>query len=154
MKRALVVLLLCGVWGCKKEPAPAAPPKAPGLPKPRTDQAEVEIGGTFSPGATHPAKVWLAVLDAPCLPVPAEAKVIGRAVPTNERFFLEIFVPQGTQGYICLYGLDEAGKVIAAAAYEKNPFVMKGEGEVEASMKLELKAVEASEPPKGLAAKK
>jgi hypothetical protein len=153
MRRALLLGLLLAA-GCKKEtpaPAPAAAPKPLGkLPEPGPKPAEVEIGGTYSPGSTHPAKVYVALLDAPCLPVPEAPKVIGSDVPTRERFFMEIFVPQGAKGYICLYGLDAQGKVTSAAGWEKNPFVMQGSGEVQATVSMTLEPVAPVEPPRGL----
>jgi hypothetical protein len=148
------VLLLAG---CKKEaaapaPKPAPPPRALGhLPAPRAEKAEVEVGGTWSPGSTHPKKVYVAVMESPCLPVPAEPKMLAHDIPTNERFFMEIFVPQGTKGFICLYGLDEMGKVTSAGAWEKNPFLMQGEGEVvPPNVTVTLEPVAPVAPPKGL----
>lgn len=154
MRLALAAALLL-VVACKKDapPKPAEPPK-PHLPAARNDLAEVEISGDYSAGATKPASVHVTVLDVPCLPVPKDAKVMGQDVPTNEHFFLEIFVPQGTKGFICMYGLDASGKVIAAAEFEKNPFLMQGQGEVEAHLKLELKAVDPVDAPAGLTVKK
>lgn len=154
MRLALAAALLLLV-GCKKDapPKPAEPPK-PHLPKARDDLAEVEISGDYTKGATTPASVHLTVLDVPCLPVPRDAKVMGQDVPTNEHFFLEIFVPQGTKGFICMYGLDAAGKVIAEAEFEQNPFLMQGQGEVEAHLKLSLKPLAPADPPAGLTVKK
>ncbi len=151
MTRALAIAALLSLAGCKKEAA-ATPPKPaeparPGLPKARDDLAEVEISGDYSPGTTRPKSVHVTVLDVPCLPVQKDATVMGHDVPTNEHFFLEMFVPQGTKGFICMYGVDEAGKVVAAAEFDQNPFVMKGQGEVEAHLKLTLKAVEPADPP-------
>ncbi|MFT3835579.1 MAG: hypothetical protein QM723_01105 [Myxococcaceae bacterium] len=153
MRFALAALLL--LVACKKDapPKPEEPAK-PHLPKARADLAEVEISGDYSAGTTKPASVHLTVLDVPCLPVPKDARVMGQDVPTNSHFFLEIFVPQGTKGFICMYGLDAAGKVIAGAEFEKNPFLMQGQGEVEAHLQLELKAMDPVDPPAGLTVKK
>jgi len=141
-------ILLLGV-ACKKD----EPAKPRGLPQAKVALAEVEVSGSYQAGTTTPKTVQIAVLDAPCLPVPAGAKVMGHEVAAaSGQFFVELFVPQGTAGHICLYGLDEGGKVIAAAAWEKNPFVMKGEGEVEAHVVLTLQPVDATDAPKGLTA--
>jgi hypothetical protein len=148
MIRAIAVAVLLFVAACKKD-------EPRGLPKAKAGLAEVEVSGTFDKGTTTPKSVQIVVLDTPCLPVPAGAKVMAHeAAAASGQFFVELFVPQGTNGHICLYGLDENGKVVAAAAWGKNPFVMKGEGEVEAHVTLTLQAVELSEPPKGLTASK
>ncbi len=159
MRCALSAVLLLLACSCKKEAPPVPPPPPPvrqlgQLPPPSQKRAEVEVGGTWSPGSTHPAHTWVAILDTPCVPVPAAPKVFGTDVPTRERFFLEIFVPQGTKGYICLFGLDDAGKVVAAAGWEKNPFVMQGDGEVRATASMTLEPVAPVEPPKGLLSEK
>ena len=47
-----------------------------------------------------------------------------------------------------------AGKVVAAAQFDHNPFLMKGQGEVEAHLKLTLEAVEPADPPSKLNVKR
>jgi hypothetical protein len=73
-------------------------------------------------------------------------------VLTNEKLFAEYFPPQGSSGHLCAYGFDAEGRVIAVAAYAKNPVSFKGEGEVIFEhVDLTLEALSEPTPaPKGL----
>ena len=119
-------LLLLGLAACPKKEEPPAP--APPPAKPST--AEVEFFGTLSAGKTQVAKSVFVVMQEPCSPVPAEAHVIGQKPVDGEKIFAEFFPSQGSRGHLCAFGLDAAGKVVAFAAYGKNPVTFQGQGEV------------------------
>jgi hypothetical protein len=122
---ATVVLLLSACPEKKTTPVAVAP--AP----PQVKKAEVEFTGDWSRNGVTAAKVIFIAQAEPCLPVPAKPTRFGEEQMKSEgHLFAEFFIPQGTAGHACLYGLDEAGKVVAAASYEKNPLTFQGEGEV------------------------
>jgi hypothetical protein len=138
MHRALSLglALLCLAACPKKEEPARAPPAAPAQPvypppTPRIAQAECEFIGDWSPGEVKAAKVIFTVQNEPCLPVPEKPTRHGESVLTTPgKFFTELFVAQGTMGHVCLYGLDERGKVVGAAAWEKNPTKMEGQDDL------------------------
>jgi hypothetical protein len=141
-----------GLWGCDTcgdakakatpsagalpgtAPTPAAQPPPPAVapgPKEHREKAEVEFIGTWSPGAVKAAKVLFVAQAEPCLPVPEKPTRYGETVlKTPGDFFDEYFIPQDSRGHLCLYGYDEAGQVVGAAAWEKNPLRFLGEGEI------------------------
>lgn len=109
---------------------PPAPATAPG-PKVHREKAEVELGGTWSAGSVKAAKVMLVAQAEPCLPVPEKPTRYGETVlKAPGEFYEEYFIEQDSRGHVCLYGYDEAGKVVGAAAWEKNPLRFLGEGEI------------------------
>lgn len=132
-------VLLVASWvlfsGCpkKEEPkkehaaAPVAPNAQGGAAKVKT--AECEFFGTLAPGKVKAAKTVFVVMKEPCSPLPAEIHLYGQA-EFQEKLFAEFYVPQGSQGHLCIFGLDESGKIVGWAAYAKNPVSMAGEGEV------------------------
>jgi hypothetical protein len=125
------------LWGCNTcgeakvaPPAATPPPAAPTRPA-RQELAEVEMGGTWSPGEVKPAKVLFTAQLEPCLPVPEKPTRYGEKVLKEPGgFFDEYFIPQDSKGHLCLYGLDEAGTVVGAASYAKNPLRFWGQGEI------------------------
>lgn len=112
----------------KRVAASEAPAVSPTGAKSKT--AEVEFFGNFSPGKTKVAKSFFVVMEEPCSPVPVEAHLFGKVELTAEKLFAEFYPPQGSRGHLCAYGLDAAGKVVAYAAFGKNPVTFQGEGEV------------------------
>ncbi len=121
-----IALLLCACPEKKAAPTAAAPP-APAPVK----KAEVEFGGSWARNGVTAAKVVFVAQVEPCVPVPAKPTRFGEEVMKSEgTLFAEFFIPQGAVGHACLYGFDEAGVVVAAASYEKNPVTFQGEGEV------------------------
>ncbi|MFZ5440083.1 MAG: hypothetical protein ACOZQL_08745 [Myxococcota bacterium] len=120
--------------GCEKsKTAPAA--EAATTPSKKelraTGNAEVEFFGTWSPGEVKAARVIFVAQAEPCVPVPDKPTRFGEEkmkAPGN--LFAEFFIPQGTKGNACLYGLDDAGKVVGVANTTGNPMTFEGEGEV------------------------
>lgn len=109
---------------------PPVPDRAPG-PTVHHEKAEVELGGTWSPGAVKAAKVLFVAQAEPCLPVPEKPTRYGETtLKAPGEFYDEYFIPQDSRGHLCLYGYDEAGKVVGAASWEKNPVRFLGEGEI------------------------
>lgn len=109
---------------------PPAPAAAPG-PTVHREKAEVELGGTWSLGAVKAAKVLFVAQAEPCLPVPEKPTRYGETtLKAPGEFYDEYFIAQDSRGYVCLYGYDEAGKVVGAASWEKNPLRFLGEGEI------------------------
>ncbi len=154
------------VAGCpeKKEPpraspapAPVAAP-APAVPKPveepliKDAPAEVELFGTLETGKVSARRYFVYVSQKPC--EEADATLLGATehpAGSAREFFLEIFVPQGTQGHVCAAAVDEKGQQVGLAAYAKNPVVMQGQGEVIfKDVALTLAPVKARAAPKGL----
>ena len=123
----VVALLALAACPRKKEEAPS-PPAAAVAPKPKT--AEVEFFGTFKPGTVKAARAVFVAMQEPCSPLPAEAHLYGQKDIDVDKLFAEFFPPQGSKGYLCVYGLDAAGKVVGWAAFAKNPVTFQGEGEV------------------------
>ena len=111
-------------------------------------KAEVEITGVLE--SKQPAVSFkIFVSPKPCAEL---AGPVGAAAPRNEpgQFFLEIFVPQGTQGYICAVSLNAKAEVTGVASYPNNPITMQGVGEVTFSgvtLKIEPLGKPAPSPP-------
>ena len=111
-------------------------------------KAEVEIVGSV--GSKVPAaRFKIFVSPKPCAEL---GGVMGEATTRNQPgdFFLEIFVPQGSQGYICGAALDQKGQVVAVGGYSGNPVTMRGVGEVSfngVSLLLEPLAKPVAAPP-------
>lgn len=130
-----------------QRPMADAGPKYAPLP---VVDAEVEIFGAIT-GVPKGSTVYVAVSKKPCAADDAELTTFGsEKMPSPASFFIEVFVPQGSEGYLCAYAL--AGtNVVAFGTGDKNPMVMKGEGEVMfPGTKVELKAVKPRAAPKGL----
>jgi len=161
MRAALVALALL-VAGCpssdtnKPAPQPAPPPPpvaapavdaaaaAPAKPK-LPERAEVEMSGTLAlpAGKTGEVEVW--VTDGPCWT--KDAHVVGRAGASTERWGVEVFVPQGTQLWVCARLAPKKGEKATLHA-EAGPFLGKGAGEVIFSqVALALKPGAPVEPP-------
>lgn len=110
---------------------PATPPSEPAAPVEHREKAEVELAGSWKPGDVKAAKVLFVAQAEPCLPVPEKPTRYGEtALKEPGDFFDEYFIPQDSRGHVCLYGYDEAGKVVGVASWEKNPLRFFGEGEV------------------------
>lgn len=125
-------------------PAPAQPPPLPPAEPPAADEpaadepageepasTEVEIMGDVGEGVAA-ERYAVVVSENGCEPKQLIPLVVPYAVTRMEkpgRFFLEIFVPQGTRGFFCALAIDGA-KIVATGAYAKNPIVMFGQGEV------------------------
>ena len=125
---ALSLLLLCACEKSKTAEAPAPPKKE----KPDTaGKAEVEFFGTWTTGEVVAAKYVFVAQAEPCLPVPEKPTRFGEVkLDKPGPLFAEFYVPQGSVGHACVYGLDDAGKIVTAANSTQNPMTFKGEGEV------------------------
>ena len=147
MRTILVALLLVTGAACEKSKAPRAeiaPAVTPQKKEKGGDgKAEVEFFGTWSAGEVKAAKVLFVTQSEPCLPVPGTPTRFGEAkLDAPGPLFAEFYIPQGTKGHSCVYGLDESGKVIGAADSSQNPMTFEGEGEVmKAKLEYVLKAV-------------
>jgi hypothetical protein len=162
---ASVLLASTGCEGKKTDGAPTSPsatqaapsarpsatatarPAASAEPEPGA-KAEVEIRGTLE--SKQPAASFkIFVSPKPCAELGGP---IGSTTPRNApgEFFLEIFVPQGTQGYVCAVSLNAKAEVTGVASYASNPITMKGVGEVEfagVTLKVEPLGKPAAAPP-------
>lgn len=105
-------------------------PAKPSAPPAKVKTAEVEFFGTFSRGTTTVARSIFVAMQEPCSPVPAEAHLYGQVELTEDKIFAEFFPAQGSKGHLCAFGIDADGKVVAFAAFGKNPVTFQGEGEV------------------------
>lgn len=129
----------------KEEPKREAPRAAPAT-------TEVEFFGTVTTDAVKVSKTVFVAMQEPCSPVPAEAHLYGQLQVTEVQLFAEFFPPQGSKGHLCAFGFDEAGRVVAFAAYGKNPVSFQGVGEVifdHVDLKLEP-LVQPAARPKGM----
>jgi hypothetical protein len=73
------------------------------------------------------------VSSEPCSPLKDPLPVLGSIFVNPEatpNFMVEVFVPQGSTGYLCGVALDEQDRVVGVASAEKNPMRLEGEGEV------------------------
>jgi hypothetical protein len=133
----------------RPSPAVTARPAAATSAEPASGaKAEVEITGVLE--SKQPAASFkIFVSPKPCAEL---ASPVGAAAPRNEpgQFFLEIFVPQGTQGYICAVSLNAKAEITGVASYPGNPITMQGVGEVTFSgvtLKVEPLSKPAPSPP-------
>ena len=137
--RGACVLALVAVAGCVTPTPPAeadlarpSAPKpivaAPPAPPPLPVTAEVELGGTVTrpPHVTGDATVW--IVDAPCWQ--AGARAFGASKTTNDKFFLEVYVPQGTQIWVCAALGDGSKPLTVYGQADRSPLLGKGTGEV------------------------
>lgn len=134
MKTLVTALSVFALFACQeKKSAPASSsPAAPSKEAERkSGKAEVEFFGRWAPGEVKAAKVVFVAQAEPCVPVPEKPTRFGEATMDQPgALFAEFFIPQGTQGHACVYGLDAAGKVVGAASSTQNPMTFQGEGEV------------------------
>lgn len=130
MHRVTIALLVV-LAGCEKSKAPS-PAAAPSKKELRAaGNAEVEFFGTWAPGEVKAARVIFVAQTEPCAPVPDKPTRLGEeAMKAPGNLFAEFFVPQGSKVHVCLYGLDDAGKVVGVATTPQNPMTLEGEGEV------------------------
>jgi hypothetical protein len=112
--------------------------------------AEVEFSGTLESKTRGALQVFAS--PDPC-DVSAPVKLLGgtqRASGTGN-FFHEIFVPQGSRGYLCAIAVD-GGKIVGVARDPHGPFKMEGRGEVVFNGRLVIEPLPAPVPiPPGLA---
>jgi hypothetical protein len=135
MRTLALALVIAVTASCEKSKAPPPPAPAPvEVKKEKIDavgKAEVEFFGSWSPGDVKAASyVFVAQAEA-CLPVPEKPTRFGESkLEKPGPLFAEFFIPQGTVGHACVYGMDEAGKIVSAASSTQNPMTFKGGGEV------------------------
>jgi hypothetical protein len=92
-------------------------------------QAEVEILGAIT-GAPDKSTVVVTVSKKECKANDDALDIFGQVLArAPASFFIEVFVPQGSTGYLCVYAL-QGDQVVAFGTGDKNPMVMKGDGEV------------------------
>lgn len=130
MRTLCVAVLIVTFCSCEKSKAPASAP-VEAKKKDTAGKAEVEFFGTWAAGEVKAAKYVFVAQAEPCVPVPEKPTRYGEAkLDAPGPLFAEFYIPQGTQGHACVYGLDESGKVVSAADSTQNPLTFKGEGEV------------------------
>jgi hypothetical protein len=136
---SLLALAAVAVAGCVAPSPPAEPdlarpaaPKpaaaAPTTPPPLPVMAEVEMGGTITrpPHASGDATVW--VVDAPCWQAGGRAFISTKT--TADKFFVEAYVPQGTQIWVCAALGDGKKPMTIYGQADRSPLYGKGTGEV------------------------
>lgn len=112
-------------------PPPPAAPAAPIEEAPLPSEAEVEIVGALH-GAPAGTDLKVVVGRNGCTAKDSGAPFgveRTRNAGADSPFFIEVFVPQGATGHLCAYAVKDR-KVVAFGAWEKNPFTMRGAGEV------------------------
>jgi hypothetical protein len=110
-------------------PPVAAPPSGAAAAPSQPITAEVEIGGTVTrpAGAKGDATVW--IVDAPCWQPGGRA--FGSAkTAAGDKFFLEVYVPQGTQLWVCGAVGDGTKPLEIYGQSDRAPLLGKGTGEV------------------------
>ena len=134
MKAFVCALFVVAAMSCEKSktaPLPAPVPEAKKVKVDTAGKAEVEFFGNWSEGEVKASKYVFVAQAEPCTPVPEKATRFGEEALTKPGpLFAEFYIPQGTVGHACVYGLDEAGKIVSAANSTQNPMTFKGEGEV------------------------
>jgi hypothetical protein len=145
MRTSVLLVLIIAVSGCEKSKTTPAVVEAPKKVKPDTaGKAEVEFFGTWATGEVKAAKYVFVAQAEPCLPVPEKPTRFGEEkLDVPGPLFAELYIPQGTKGHACIYGLDETGKVVSVANSTQNPMTFEGEGEV---MKAKLEYVLQATP--------
>lgn len=135
MQAYLAVLVVGGLvaTSCTQKRAEPSPSHSSPL-------AEIEMTGELSP--VNPVLAyWVFGTPESCDAVSESSKIWGRTPVEkagNGHFFLEIFVPQNSKGYVCAAGLNAAREVLESGKAVGSPFTFKGEGEVAFSqLKLE-----------------
>lgn len=92
-------------------------------------QAEVEILGAIT-GVPDKSTTVVTVSKTECKANDAQLDVYGKSdVMAPASFFIEVFVPQGSIGYLCVYSV-RGEEVVAFGTGDKNPMKMEGHGEV------------------------
>ena len=130
MRTVLFALVFVAVTSCEKS-KPASTARQQAKEDKAAGKAEVEFFGHWSAGEVKAAKYVFVAQAEPCLPVPEKPTRYGEsALEKPGALFAEIYVPQGSKGSACVYGLDEAGKVVSAAGSTQNPLTFQGQGEV------------------------
>ena len=138
MMRAACTIVLALVAGCLAPSAPVEPDLArPSPPKPTVAAAptppqpvaaEVEISGTVTRPAHVSGEATIWIVDAPCWQTGARA--FGESKTTADKFLVEVFVPQGTQLWVCA-AIVEGNKPIGVYGQaDRSPLYGKGTGEV------------------------
>ncbi len=107
-------------------PQPLAPsPPPPSLPV----TAEVELSGTIARPPAQKGDVTVWITDGPCWQPGTHAFGSTRAVG-GDKWFLEVFVPQGTQLWACGALGDPKRPLIYSGQAAQAPLLGKGVGEV------------------------
>ncbi|MGZ3404946.1 MAG: hypothetical protein ACXVAN_00775 [Polyangia bacterium] len=109
-------------------PKPAAAAPTTPAPPPLPVMAEVEMGGTLTrpPHTSGDATVW--VVDAPCWQAGGRAFITTKT--TADKFFVEAYVPQGTQIWVCAALGDGKKPMTIYGQADRSPLLGKGTGEV------------------------
>jgi hypothetical protein len=138
MRRALQLLAATVVAGCITPQPPPEPDLAPAraptptvarAPAPELPpRAECELGGevTRPKAAKGDLHVWIA--DGPCWEAPTHAFAETRG-GSGDRWFSEVFVPQGAQLWVCAALVDGKRPITVHGTLERS-LLARGEGEV------------------------
>lgn len=148
MRRIGWVLVGSLAWAaCSKKPPPAPVAPAEVL-------AEVEISGLIHCDVPGAVRVMVFLDKGPCNGGRPEFKPIGLVSedPAQaQRYFMEVFVPQGSQGFLCGAAFNQEGRLVGWGASDKNPLTFAGKGEVEHHLDVTVKPLHEDLPhPKGL----
>ncbi len=133
--RLVAVAALALVAGCvdppdeharPTPPPPAARPVAP--PPSLPPMAEVELSGTVMRPAGQKGEITVWITDGPCWQPATHAFNATKTIP--DKFFVEVFVPQGTQLWVCAALGDGAKPMSFYGQADQAPLLGKGTGEV------------------------
>jgi hypothetical protein len=112
-------------------PSAAAKPTGPILVPPRPPEAEVELSGKVTLPRAAKGDVMVYVTDRACWREGAHA--FGQtkiADPAQARFFVEIFVPQGTSLWVCAAVVEDKKPIVFHGELARAPLAGNGLGEV------------------------
>lgn len=126
--------------------AVAAPPPQPRPKEPLPAMAECELGGEVArpKGASGRVHAWIA--DGPCWAPTTRA--FGETTSPSDKFFSEVFVPQGTQLWVCAALVDGKKPITVYGQLDRSPLLGKGFGEVAfMNLKIALAKGKAVKPP-------
>ena len=142
MRLFILASVVACASACNKSTSP--PPIAP-IPPPSVAEVEMNINVTTQVDA---GRLVTFITTAPCDSEGAGKGKLGLAearlgAPT----FMEVFVPQGTRGYVCAAALDAAGNLVGLGAAEHNPLNLSGEGEVTFRPAIRILPLPAARPP-------
>lgn len=95
---------------------------------PLPEKAEVELTGHFvaPKGQKGEPRVW--VTDGPCFQAGSHA--VGETKPNGGGFFVEVFVPQGTNLWICGALVPSGATQVTIYGSAPEPVLARGAGEV------------------------
>jgi len=109
-------------------PSPPAESDRSRPPPPSAVTAEVEVGGTVKRPAAIKGDVEVWVTDGPCWQPTTHAYGVSKA--NNDRFFVDVFVPQGATLWVCAGIVDGDKPLTVYGQADRAPALGKGLGQV------------------------